>query len=199
VSEDQDRPDPDAEIGSTDDDQDAEPKVSTEPTDATTDPKVIRDQGRVEILKGSKFITKDPTYQTSLFSKWEHINQKFHLLGWRHLRSWRAYVEMFSELQAFLYELVGNVDRDRREAELAFLERELAGIRQRPQRLRIPLMYNLAAHLWYNTDLGLKKPSEKSIFDLDVEKIFARHAEHLEDAESVYESLRKKREELIGP
>lgn len=162
---------------------------------AAAERKGIVEQGRIEILKGQKFITKEPNYETSLFSKWENINKKFHLLGWKHLRSWRAYVEMFSELQAFLYEITGNVPRDQRAGELAFLEAELAAIRQRPQRIRIPLMYNLASHLFYNSELGLKHPGEKSIFDLDVKEIFRKHEDRIRETGAIH----KQTKEILKP
>ena len=181
-----------------DEDQDkdtTEDQSGTSEALAVAERKAIAEQGRIEILKGSKFITKEPNYETSLFSKWENINKKFHLLGWKHLRSWRAYVEMFSELQAFLYELAGNVARDQRAQELSFLEAELAAIRQRPQRIRIPLMYNLASHLFHNVDLGLRKIGEKSIFDLDVKEIFKKHEDRIRETRKIHDES----EEILKP
>mgnify|MGYP001588054090 FL=1 len=102
---------------------------------------------------------------------------------------------MRSELEAFLYELAGNVEREKRADELSYLEQELAAIRARPTRIRVPLLFNLAANLFHNARLGLKVPMEKSVFDLDVEKIFADHAKTVKE----WDDVAKLRKEIEQP
>jgi hypothetical protein len=162
--------------------EDAEKKLETAKPEVVA--QLARDV-RGQILGGQRFVTRQSSYEDSLWATWERIKSKFSRYGFAHVAGdgvftdtdgiygGVAFLEMRAELVTFLYELAGNVKEDKLQDSIRALRGFLAYVRTQPYIDRIPLLYAKAANLFHNADLGLKRPRETSIFDLDVAKIFA--------------------------
>lgn len=141
---------------------------------------------RGQILGGQRFVTRESNYESSLFATWERIKSKFSRYGFAHVGGRRlfndtdgiyggkAYLEMRTELVTFLYELAGNVKKDALRDSVAALRKFIAWVDEEDYLDQIPLLYAQAANLFHNADLGLKRPKEGTLFDLDPEKVWAR-------------------------
>ena len=149
------------------------------------------DESRLDVLKAQTFITREPNYESALFTKWDNINRKFHLMGFVNSVRYKAYYEMWQELLTFLYELAGNVPSDQWQRSVSEMKQFVHWVREQPTRERVPLMYSKAANLFYSTKLGLARPKESSLFDLKPEVVFAEHYKIVEAAQKVKELVGK--------
>lgn len=151
----------------------------------------VADESRLDVLKAQTFITREPNYESALFTKWDNINRKFHLVGFVNSINYKAYYEMWQELLTFLYELAGNVPSDQWQKSVSEMKQFTSWVREQPIKERIPLLYSKASNLFYSTKLGLARPKESSLFDLKAEVVFAEHYKKIEAAQKVTELVRK--------
>ncbi len=153
---------------------------------AETDAAQAKLDVRGQILSGQRFVTRETNYESSLFATWERIKLKFSRYGFAHVGGRRlfndtdgiyggkAYLEMRTELVTFLYELAGNVKKQDLTASVRALQEFVIWVDDQDYLDQIPLLYAQAANLFHNADLGLKRPKEGTLFDLDPEKVYAR-------------------------
>src|SRR3990167_1667005 len=159
-----------------------------EPKIAVAAPPPERRDIRCGILEGTRFVTRQSSYEDSLFATWERIKVKYSRYGFAHIggkklfddtegiAGGKAFLEMYAELRAFIYELAGNVNEDKYKDSVAAVRRFFEDeVRAAPYLERIPLMYSKAENLFHNADIGLRKPPEKGLFDVDVKAVFRAH------------------------
>ncbi len=144
---------------------------------------------RIQALGSQHYITKEHSYEGTIWEKKKTIDRKFHLIGHAHKRNTRVRREMRSELETFLWELAGHVPKGEFNKSIKEVREFVVLLDQTDELEQVPLLYAKISQIFYEVRLGLKTPIEKSVFDLDVEQIFQGHLVRIEKAKEHQEAM----------
>jgi hypothetical protein len=153
-------------------------------------------QDRIEVAKAQTYVSRIASYEASLMDDWAKIKQKFHIFGYKFFNNESAFLEMKSELVAFLYEITGQVPPEDKVQARNQVDHLIAELRKEPKRKQILYLFNEISNWFYATKMGLKAPKEGSEFDLPVELIFKQHVAAAFEAQRAY-NKQKEEEKVI--
>jgi len=162
--------------------EDQEAKSGEEPEPIQEAHRRLSLADRIQALAEQRFITRGADFEETIFDKKKTIDRKFHLIGHAHKRIAWVRIEMIAELETFLYELAGHVPKALYDRSINEVRQWMKVISESDQLEQVNLLYSRISQVFFEIHLGIKQPVEKSVFDLDVDKIFEGHLVRLQEA-----------------